>query len=62
MMLSAKITDHWLPLPESLLTDLQWKEGDRISIEVIDQTLILTKLDKTNTPVPPRVTVRRKSR
>jgi hypothetical protein len=41
---TARMTGDWLPFPESILTALGWREGDEIGIEVIEGTVILTKL------------------
>jgi antitoxin component of MazEF toxin-antitoxin module len=53
MTQTARITDEWLPLPETLLNQLQWKEGDVIAVEVVGDTLICTKTDAI-TPARPQ--------
>lgn len=37
--------DDWrfLPLPEPLLQQLDWKEGDQIEVELVGDALVLTK-------------------
>jgi hypothetical protein len=47
----VRLTDDWLPLPEALLRALGWREGDQISIEVIDDTLVITRVGP---PVQPQ--------
>lgn len=49
----ARITSDWLPLPEPVLNQLQWKEGDVIEVEVVEGTLICTKLHEA-APTRPR--------
>jgi bifunctional DNA-binding transcriptional regulator/antitoxin component of YhaV-PrlF toxin-antitoxin module len=39
------ITDQWLPLSDSVLQAVGWKEGDYLQIEVVGDCLVLTKLD-----------------
>jgi hypothetical protein len=39
----VRLTDDWLPLL-ALLRALGWREGDQIGIDVIDDTLVVTRL------------------
>lgn len=53
---TARITDNWLPFPDSILEASGWKEGDAIEVEVVDTdegpVLMLTKLaDNTRVSV-----------
>lgn len=50
MTLTVKITDDWLPLPTTLLRQLDWQEGDLIELEIVDQTIIATRIE-TATPL-----------
>jgi len=40
----ARLTDDWLPFPEAALRELGWQEGDEIQLEILGDTIILTKL------------------
>lgn len=42
---TARLTDDWLPLPEGALKESGWKEGDTISVEVVGEAIVLTKLE-----------------
>lgn len=44
----STITDDWLPLPERLLGGLQWRDGDKIEIEVIGDALVLTRIEESD--------------
>ena len=63
MKANLRIDLDWLPLPQSILSALQWKEGDHISVEVVGDTLICTKIE-TPDPAPRRspLPLRRKLR
>ncbi len=43
----SRITDGWMPFPEELLTELGWKEGDEISIDVAGDAIVLQKVGET---------------
>ena len=53
MKASTRIDGGWIPIPDSLLTALQWKEGDHINVEVVGDTLICTKISETDIPTRP---------
>lgn len=49
----CKITDGWLPIPEALLTELGWVEGQQLELFVINDTqLVVREKDLLNdTPI-----------
>ena len=63
MKATTRIDSGWVPIPDSLLTVLQWKEGDHISVEVVGDTLICTKISEKSEPIRrPAITPRRSIR
>lgn len=49
-VITAQITGDWLPLPDPVLRALNLKEGDRLTVEIIDSdppALLLTKIPPT---------------
>lgn len=48
--MSARITDHWLPLDEEVLAALGWDEGTQLDIEVAGDTLIVTRSESQEPP------------
>ena len=42
-MKPVAILDGWLPFPDEVLRALRWEEGDLLALEIIDDTLIVTK-------------------
>lgn len=40
----ARVVDDWLPFPAGLLTELGWREGDEISIDVVGDAIVLQKV------------------
>lgn len=41
---TARITDDWLPIPDSVLGGLQWREGDTIELEIVGDCVVLKRL------------------
>jgi hypothetical protein len=54
----VKIINDWLPLPDSVLRQLDWKEGDRLELEVIGDTLIVTRIEPPPTKGEQEVKIR----
>jgi AbrB family looped-hinge helix DNA binding protein len=48
---TVKVIEGWLPIPADLADQLGWHEGDLIEVDLVDQTLIITKAE-TPTPSP----------
>jgi hypothetical protein len=40
-MSRTRFTDDWIPLPESLVSCLFWKEGDELEVELVDEETLL---------------------
>jgi hypothetical protein len=43
----CRLTDDWIPVWKVVLDKLGWKEGDRLSLEVVGEALLVTKVDQT---------------
>ena len=57
---TARLTDDWLPVPEKMLAELGWKDGDRLDCEVVGDAVVLTLArDQTALPVRPGARVAR---
>lgn len=37
--------DAILELPDEMCTDLGWKEGDQLNLEMVDGVLVMTKVE-----------------
>lgn len=49
---TATITDDWLPLPDTILGGVQWRNGDVIEFEVLDSThVLLTRRETVALPI-----------
>lgn len=44
MKATCKVTQGWLPLPESVERALGWREGDVVEVEVIEGVVVVTKV------------------
>ena len=53
MIQTTRLDGGWVPIPSILLDALQWEEGDHISVEVVGDTLICTKISETDIPTRP---------
>jgi hypothetical protein len=49
-MIVTKIINDWLPLPDSVLRQLDWKEGDLLELEVVGDALIVTRIEPAPKP------------
>jgi antitoxin component of MazEF toxin-antitoxin module len=47
---TARITGDWLPLPEAVLRELDIQEGDPVQLEVVGDTILITR-----TAIPERL-------
>lgn len=48
---TCRLTGDWLPLPDAILADLGWVEGERLELEIVSGVLVVTPVN----PSEPRV-------
>jgi len=57
----CRITDDWVPIPEALLKQLGWNEGDHLDVEIVSGTLLVTKSPDQQNPKKPGAIVGKRS-
>lgn len=45
-MIQTKLQDDWIPVWRVILDTLGWQEGDRLSLEVVGEALLVTKVEQ----------------
>lgn len=49
----ARLTDDWLPIPDVMLRQLGWQEGDHLDVEIVSGTLLVTRAQDQQNPRKP---------
>jgi len=61
MTYRTRIDNDWIPIPEALLRQLGWAEGDHLDVEVVSGTLLVTKSPDQQNPKKPGAIVGKRS-
>lgn len=57
MTYRTRIDCDWVPIPEVLLEQLGWQEGDHLDVEVVSGTLLVTRSADQENPKKPGAVV-----
>jgi antitoxin component of MazEF toxin-antitoxin module len=61
-MTTIRITDDWLPLPDHILKQLGWKEGDLVELEIKGNSLEIRAAQSADAqPTNGRIGIRTRS-